>query len=116
MFIKHNYLRWYRRKSRLTQDDLIFLLDLKDKSMVSRWEQGKRLPDIYNLLAYHLLFEIPIEILFNRQRTSLMEHIRNRVNLRMAFLKSNRPNGQALKRIEFMSQILTKLMPLAPNP
>lgn len=115
MFIKHNYLRWYRKRSHLTQEDLIFILEIKDKSLVSRWEQGERKPDIYTLLAYHLLFDIPIEVLFARQRHKLIKYIHERISLRIKFLKDNRPDGHALKRIEFLNEILTRLYPLADN-
>lgn len=109
MFIKHNYLRWYRNKSQLTQDDLIFILDVKDKSLVSRWEQGERKPDIFTLLGYHLLFEIPIEVLFGRQKATLIPLIRERIELRIQQLKANKPDGRALKRIDYLNHLLSKL-------
>lgn len=111
MFIKHNYLKWYRNQSKLTQNDIAFILDLKDIANVSRWEQGQRQPDIFTLLAYHLLFSIPVEHLFERQRSQLIVSLAKRIALRIQLLKENKPDGHALKRIEFLSNALNGLPP-----
>lgn len=115
MHIKHNYLRWHRRKSSLTQEDLIFILGAKDKSVVSRWEQGDRKPDVYTLLSYHLLFGIPIETMFERQRQALAKGISDRIRERMEYLKRSRPDGIALKRIAFLNEVLAKLTAKPPE-
>ncbi len=109
MSIQHNYLRWYRKRSMLTQEDLVSVLGIKDKSMVSRWEQGQRTPDIYTLLGYHVLFDIPVELMFARQKNTLVDTINKRITERIEYLKGNRPDGQALKRIEFLGSTLTRL-------
>lgn len=111
MHIKHNYLRWHRRKSHLTQEDLIFILGVKDKSQVSRWEKGERKPDIYTLLSYHLLFGIPIEEMFGRQKNTLTESISKKIAERISFLKENGPDGIGLKRIAFLGDALSRLSP-----
>jgi transcriptional regulator with XRE-family HTH domain len=110
MFIKHNYLRLYRKKSYLTQSDLIFILGVKDNSLVCRWEQGERKPDVYTLLGYHLLFDIPIELMFDRQRSALIERLSQKIKLRIDYLKSNQPDGTAVKRIEYLHNILSRLI------
>jgi transcriptional regulator with XRE-family HTH domain len=59
-----NYLRGERRATRITQDEIAFLLGLKDGSTVSRYESGPRLPDLRVAFAYEAILGISVRELF----------------------------------------------------
>jgi|ERR1043165_1114094 transcriptional regulator with XRE-family HTH domain len=116
MSIKHNFLRMYRRKSKLTQGDVAYILDHEDFSTISKWELGKRQPDLQTAFLFHLLYDIPIEELFARQVSSNIEPLSNRIKTRRDILKAHRPDGKGLKRIEYLTDALTRLAALqAPD-
>jgi transcriptional regulator with XRE-family HTH domain len=109
MLIQHNHLRIVRKRSRLTQLDIAFLLELSDYANVSRWEQGNRLPNIEALVAYHLLFDVPIEDLFERQKRDLAQSLCKRIALRLQSLTNQKQDRKTISRITFLNAALTKL-------
>lgn len=110
MDIQHTYLRTYRKRAQLTQADLASLMDLSDYSNVSRWEAGLRRPNIEMLLVYHLLFQIPVEELFERQKLELLSPICKRIEMRIQELKAIVPSDDRLaERIAFLEAALKRL-------
>lgn len=109
MQIIHNYLRMYRREKGLTQEDVAFILDLKDFAQVSRWELGKRKSNIQTLLGYQLLLQIPLDILFERDLYTTSKRLQDRILMRISQLKAGRPDGHALKRILYLEDVLAKI-------
>lgn len=59
-----NYLRTYRKRSYLSQDEVAFLLGSKNGSKVSRYENFSRMPSPETILAYELVFGVPANELF----------------------------------------------------
>jgi len=58
-----SYLRTYRRRSGLSQEDLAFLLGLKSGQIISRYERLDRVPSLETVLACQLLFDaLPHEL------------------------------------------------------
>jgi len=115
MFIQHHYLRVYRKKSSLTQNDLAYILDLGDYATVSRWEHGQRQPNIETLLTYRLLFGLPIELLFERQKRELMDRIVSRVRLLQEEIRKEPQENKAVQRIAFLTDAISRLNTL-PSP
>lgn len=116
MIIQHNFLRLHRKRSQLTQSDIAFILDLADYSNISRWEQGVHKPSIDILLVYHLLFDIPIESLFERQRSEIAIKTLSKIQERIARLKDTPPDNKVQQRISFMQNALGRLMSFySPN-
>src|SRR5690349_16266076 len=109
MLIQHNNLRMYRKRSQLTQTDIAFIMKLSDYANISRWEQGYRQPNIEMLLIYHLLFDIPIESLFERQKHELRDFIGKRIGLLLGELKNLSSDAKAASRIAFLDSALTRL-------
>lgn len=115
MQIIHNYLRMYRREKGLTQEDVAFILDLKDFAQVSRWELGKRKSDIQTLLGYQLLFQIPLDVLFERNMQAISKRLEGRISNRIAHLKASRPDGNALRRIGYLQDVLSRIATPTPD-
>jgi transcriptional regulator with XRE-family HTH domain len=59
-----NYLRTYRKHSGLSQSDISFLLRIKDKSELSRYEWGVRQPSLRTALACQELYGVAVSDLF----------------------------------------------------
>src|SRR5882724_550201 len=59
-----NYLRTYRKHSGLSQSDISFLIRLKVKSELSRYERSVRLPSLRTALACQELYGVAVSDLF----------------------------------------------------
>lgn len=105
----HNYLRVFRKRSDLMQSDIGFLMNQPDYSNISRCEKGQRKPNIEMLLLYHLLFDVPIESLFERQKDALNEDLIIRIELLLKELKQVEQSPKVNSRIAFLASTLTRL-------
>ena len=59
-----NYLRTFRKRSGLSQDDVAFLLGVQSGAEVSRHETFKRVPTLKTALSYEAIFGVPVRELF----------------------------------------------------
>jgi transcriptional regulator with XRE-family HTH domain len=59
-----NYLRMYRKRSGLSQDEVAYLLRAKSGSMNSRYERFRRKPSLETALAYEAIYGVPAKELF----------------------------------------------------
>ena len=73
-----NYLRAYRKKSGLTQQELAFLLGCKSRSRISRYEKRRRLPPLRTAIACEVALGIPVSSLFAGMRDEAERDIRKR--------------------------------------
>jgi transcriptional regulator with XRE-family HTH domain len=60
----NNYLRTYRKRTGLSQDEVAFLLGVQCGTKVSRYERSSRTPGLESVLAYELVFSVPARRLF----------------------------------------------------
>ncbi len=60
----HNYLRTYRKRTGLSQDDVAFLLGCRHGTKVSRYERNSRQPGLETVLACELVLSAPVRELF----------------------------------------------------
>lgn len=109
MLIHHNLLRVFRKRSQLTQHDLASVLKLSDYSNVSRWEAGMRTPNVEVLLTYHLLFEVPAEELFFRQREQIRDAMLPRIRERVDYLSTLPADPKTSSRINFLLSAYDRL-------
>ena len=75
-----NYLRAYRKRSGLSQDEVAYLLGSETGSKVSRYEHARR-PSLDTALGYEVifrLFDIPTRELFAGRYQKVERSIRNR--------------------------------------
>jgi transcriptional regulator with XRE-family HTH domain len=109
MQTKFNYLRQYRRKTRLNQSDISFLIGNNDTSIISRWEQGLRTPSTLLLVLYHLLFDVPVSAQIQSQSAEFIPAIKERLHLLIGDLKTKQVSQKIQDRISFLAETLTKL-------
>ena len=90
-----NYLRTYRKHSGLSQSDISFLIGLKDKSDLSRYERRVRQPSLRTALACQEVFGTPVSELFAgindsvaRDTRGQMVKLRARLQKKIAMARS----------------------------
>jgi transcriptional regulator with XRE-family HTH domain len=59
-----SYLRSFRKRSGLSQDELAFLFGAESGTVIWNYEQGRRLPGLRNLAAYEFVFQSGVRELF----------------------------------------------------
>ena len=59
-----NYLRTYRKRSGLSQEEVAFLLGGEDRATVSRYERQVRQPSLSALCAYEVILGVPARELY----------------------------------------------------
>src|SRR5207245_10995575 len=75
----HNYLRTKRKHSGLSQSDVSFLVRLKDKSDLSRYERHLRRPSLRTALACQELYGESVSDLFAGLSDCVAKDTRNRM-------------------------------------
>lgn len=109
MHIQQNSLRLVRKRTKLTQIDMASILKTPDFANISRWEQGLKTPSLDILIGYHLLFNIPIESLFERQKNTPRKTLIPRIEERIKYLKMLEPDLKIQGRIDCLIAILKRL-------
>lgn len=106
-----NYLKMYRRRTNLSQDTLAFLLGAQGESKVSRYERGRRTPNLPTLLGYSLIFNAPLQELFAGSAEDVAITIHERAAQRRTQLRA-KPGTPALAReIQFLDELILGLSP-----
>src|ERR1700739_3330537 len=70
-----NYIWKYRKRARLVQKQVAYLLGDTDATQFSKWENGKKLPSLENALKLSCILKTPVEVLFENLYRSVDEEI-----------------------------------------
>jgi transcriptional regulator with XRE-family HTH domain len=98
-----------RKQSQLNQADLAFIFGLSDYANISRWEQGHRTPSIEVLIAYHLLFDMPMESFCEPQGNEIAKTMTERIRQLLENLRKQKPSQKVNSRIAFLESVFTRL-------
>jgi transcriptional regulator with XRE-family HTH domain len=101
-----NYIRKYRKKACLTQEDVAFLLGSKSSASVSRHERFKQTPDLQTLLAYEILFQTPVRSLFSSAHLGVEQKIKRRIRMLIRKLMRAGDGRRISKKIEILTACL----------
>jgi transcriptional regulator with XRE-family HTH domain len=89
-----NYLRTYRKRSGLTQQEVGYLLGCANGALVSRYEKRHRLPPLETALACEEIFGVSVSELFAGVRQAAGRDVgKRRLELR-ARLQAKTPNAR----------------------
>ncbi len=102
-----NYLRSHRRKSGLSQKQLGELLGYANEVQVSRHERSEAVPPLPSALGYHIVFRVPIAVLFPKLYEDVREAVEARLGQLEIHLQSRAVRGH---EAETIAQILVWLM------
>ncbi|MGB5025962.1 MAG: helix-turn-helix transcriptional regulator [Saprospiraceae bacterium] len=105
-----NYLRVFRKRSPLQQEDMISISGLLDVSSISRYEKGQRDPTKEILLVYHHIFDTPIENFFVLESRVMLPGLIERMKERIKELeKEDQITLKNTSRIKFLEQAIIRL-------
>lgn len=100
-----NYLRTYRKRSGLSQDEVAFLLGCQSGTKVSRYERAARKPSLEALFAYELVFGAPASELFAGVYQKVEKKILNRAQLLTRKLSRATPDRMATRKLQILEAI-----------
>jgi transcriptional regulator with XRE-family HTH domain len=101
-----NYIRRYRKRACLTQEEVAFILGSKSSASVSRHERFKQTPDLPTLLAYEMLFRTPVRNLFSSTHEEIAQKLRHRIQLLIRKLTRAGQGRRISKKIETLAAYL----------
>src|SRR5262245_12890275 len=100
-----NYLRTYRKRSGLSQDEVGFLLGGQNGTKVSRYERFGRKPNLETLLAYEVVFGTPARELFAGAYQKVEKKMSKRAQLLTRKLNRATPTPMATRKLQILKAI-----------
>jgi len=110
-----NYLRTYRKHSGLSQSEVSFLMRLKDKSELSRYESNLREPSLRTALACQEVYGKPVSELFAGLYDSVASDSRDRMKRLQTRLQANNDSESTGSRLRQKLQWLSCRLLEVPN-
>ena len=105
----HLTLMISRKRSRLTQKDISYFLNLKDPSSISRFEAGERSVPLEVILLYHILFSVPIQPHIETQLKQIKDTLRYGIPTLLDEISQSEPSTRNQRRIQHLENILFSL-------
>jgi transcriptional regulator with XRE-family HTH domain len=108
-----NYLRTYRKRAGLSQDEMAFLLGCKSGTKVSRYEQFNRLPSLQTVLAYQAILKTPANELFAGLFQQAQRQTDKRVELLKKKLSQEKPTPLVARKLEILNAASSEALQVA---
>ena len=108
----NNYLRTHRRHSGLSQSEVSFLVGLKDKSELARYERGRRQPSLRTALACQAAFGTPVSELFAGLSDSVTKDTRGQMRKLHGRIEAAIPppaRQRMMQKFQWVSQRLLEM-------
>jgi transcriptional regulator with XRE-family HTH domain len=102
------YVRPLRRRWRITQRELAFLIGLQSGGVISRIEGEKRSPSLAGLLACEILFGASPRELFPGLFNELEDTVLRRATDLFEELQGN-PSKETRAKLDFLESVLARL-------
>lgn len=104
----HNHLKRSRKKSKLTIQDIAFLLDY-DVSNLSKYERADKSVPLHISLGYHIISNEPLFKFFQTDIFSLADRISRKVVQLMGQLEDEIQTKKVQMRVEALEDILRSI-------
>lgn len=92
-----NYLRMYRKRVGLTQQEVAWLLGCEHDTKVSRYERFTREPSPRTIFAYEVIFQTPARVLFEGMYQKVEQRTQHRARLLLRRLVAAREPASPAK-------------------
>lgn len=110
MNIIPNYLRVYRKRTPLEQEDMQAISGAKEISTISRYERGQREPTKEILLTYHHVFDTSIESFYELKSKAMLPGLIERMKERIKELeKEDQITLKNTSKIKFLEQAIKRI-------
>ena len=100
-----NYLKTYRKRGGLTQDEMAYLLGCQDGAKVSRYERLHRQPNLETALGCQVVFGVPAHELFPGMYKQVEQNIIPRAQLLSKQVTHGTPDPYTNRKIEALNSI-----------
>lgn len=100
-----NYLRMYRKRLHMTQDELAFLIGGRDGSRLSRYERFKRVPTLDTALAIEAALGVPVRELFAGEYAEVEAKVSRRAKVLAVKVKHEAPGARQVTRLNHLAVI-----------
>jgi transcriptional regulator with XRE-family HTH domain len=100
-----NYLRTFRKRTGLSQEEVAFLLGCQSGNKASRYERRTRRPNLETILAYELVFGAPARELFAGIFDDVAEATLKRAHALAGKLKESKANLLVTQKLETLDAI-----------
>jgi transcriptional regulator with XRE-family HTH domain len=101
-----NYLRTYRRRCGLSQDEIAQLLGTSSGTKVSRYENFARLPSVAGIFRYEIIFNQPASKLFAGAYDAAHKTVRARAKRLAKTLAAQAGNRQTARKLALLNAIV----------
>src|SRR5579859_3924859 len=101
-----NYIRMYRKRTHLTQNEVAFILGYKTSANICRHERLKQTPNLQTLLAYEILFGTPVRNLYSGVHQDVEQKLVYRIRLLIQKLTKSGQSRLKVRKIEFLNGFL----------
>jgi DNA-binding XRE family transcriptional regulator len=92
--VSGNYLRTYRKRSGISQQEIARLLGYKDQWQVSRHERSRTSPKLFIALAYTKIFRVSVSVLFTALDGLADQMVEENLAVFERDLRSRKPAGR----------------------
>lgn len=100
-----NYLRTYRKRTGLTQQEVAFLLGSEDRAAVSRYERVVRQPSLPMLCGYEVILGTPARELFRGTYEKVGNEIARRAKLLAGRISSDTADRFMQRKLDSLKRI-----------
>jgi transcriptional regulator with XRE-family HTH domain len=108
-----NYLRTYRRRAGLSQEEVGLLLGWASGVHISEYERTARRPDLETIFFYEVLLGVPASELFRGVFQKVEKETRKRAQLLAEELRKAEPGRATTRKLSILEAIIA---PRATKP
>ena len=101
-----NYIRTYRRRVFLSQEELAFLLGSSEGTTVVRHETNQRVPKLDTALTYSAVLQVDIRELFAGRYEEQAAAVRDRAALLLKLVKGQLPTEDVREKTLFLQALV----------
>lgn len=102
-----NYLRVYRKRLGLSQDEVAFLLGWRNASQPSRYEHFSRVPALRTALALSVIFQVSVRELFAGEYQKVENAVCRQAQRLEVRLATENPDPLTARKLALLKAILS---------
>lgn len=101
-----NYLKMYRKRSGLSQDELALLLGCTSGSKISRYERSCRVPSLDTVIALEVVFGEPARELFGGRYERVRRDVRRRAQRLSRRVDARDVTPVNKRKLDFLTEVI----------
>ena len=97
-----NYLRFHRKRIGFSENEIAFLLGVRNAGQVSRYEHFHQTPNLLTALTYHVIFQTSPPALFGGKYQKVEGQVRRRAKRLLRRLESGPSNRSTARKLAWL--------------